>query len=81
METFSNPDSNCRHHWLLGQPEGGAIRARCKICGDEKVYPAVLDDLDPGIDPEARHSPVGVATAAGGARPSSVALPKSRETR
>jgi hypothetical protein len=37
-----------------------------------RVYPAVLDDLDPRVEPDPRHLP-GVATAAGGARPSSVA--------
>ena len=40
--------------------------------GATRVYPAVLDDLDPGIEPETRHLQ-GVATAVGGARPSSVA--------
>ncbi|HEX5369905.1 MAG TPA: hypothetical protein VFY10_10870 [Dehalococcoidia bacterium] len=62
----------CAHHWILGQPNAGAIQASCRKCGATRVYPAVLDDLDPGVEPEARHLQ-GVATAVGGARPSSVA--------
>jgi hypothetical protein len=62
----------CGHHWLLGQPLDGCIEAVCRKCGASRIYPAVLDDLDPGIEPEKRQ-PTGVATAAGGARPSSVA--------
>lgn len=64
---------SCAHHWLLGQPNAGVIEAVCKKCGTPRVYPAVLDDLDPGVD-DNRTSP-GVATAVGGARPSSVAAP------
>ena len=67
-------ETNCAHHWLLGQPKAGAIEAVCKKCGMPRVYTAVLDDLDPGIEIEARQTP-GVATAVGGARPSSVAAP------
>jgi hypothetical protein len=65
--------ANCAHHWVLGQPEGGSIEARCRKCEAVRVYPAVLDDLDPGLDNEPRLSQ-GVATAVGGARPSSVAV-------
>jgi hypothetical protein len=71
--------TNCEHHWVLGQPRGGTIEATCGKCSGTRVYPAVLYDLDPGVDtpaptggPETRH-PSGVATAVGGARPSSVA--------
>jgi len=70
-------DKACRHHWLLGQPADGSIAAVCRECGSTRHYPAVLDDLDPGIEIEPK-GPVGlpdgqagVATAAGGARPSS----------
>jgi hypothetical protein len=62
----------CAHHWVLGQPRAGSIDGTCRKCGAVRVYPAVLDDLDPRIEPDLRHLP-GVATAAGGARPSSVA--------
>jgi hypothetical protein len=65
---------SCAHHWVLGQPHDGAIQACCRKCGASRVYPAVLDDLDPGIEFEPRHLQ-GVATAVGGARPSSVATP------
>jgi hypothetical protein len=67
-------ETNCAHHWLLGQPKAGAIEAVCKKCGMPRVYPAVLDDLDPGVEIDTRHLS-GVATAVGGARPSSVAAP------
>jgi hypothetical protein len=66
--------TTCCHHWILGQPLNGVIGATCKKCGAVKDYPAVLDDLDPGIESADKTSPIGVATAAGGARPSSVAL-------
>jgi hypothetical protein len=75
MERNLNANACC-HHWILGQPLQGVIGAVCKKCGTVKDYPAVLDDLDPGIEPspDPKTSPIGVATAAGGARPSSVAL-------
>jgi hypothetical protein len=66
--------TSCAHHWVLGQPKAGAIQATCRKCGGERVYPAVLDDLDPRPDAEPRQR-TGVATAVGGARPSSVAAP------
>ncbi len=40
----------------------------------------MLDDLDPGIEPESQNSLTGKAVAAGGARPPSVALPEDQET-
>lgn len=62
----------CAHHWVLGQPEDGVIGGTCRKCGAEREFPAVLDDLDAiTITPERRTT--GVATAVGGARPSSVA--------
>ena len=39
--------ADCRHHWVLGAPQNGEIKANCRNCGGERVYPAVLDDLDP----------------------------------
>jgi hypothetical protein len=65
--------STCAHHWVLGQPNGGAIEGTCRKCGALRLYPAVLDDLDPGAEPVTGPLP-GVATAVGGARPSSVAI-------
>jgi hypothetical protein len=58
---------------VLGSPQDGEIKARCRNCGGERIYPAVLDDLDPRAEPDKTDS--GVATAVGGARPSSVAVP------
>jgi hypothetical protein len=69
METTGTASAECRHHWVLGQPQSGWISALCKLCGAQRSYPAVLDDLDPGADATPR-APAGVATAAGGARPS-----------
>jgi hypothetical protein len=74
MSTQPETATNCRHHWLLGQPENGVIAASCRNCGERRLYPAVLDDLDPGAEPESKQPAPGVATAVGGARPSSVAL-------
>jgi hypothetical protein len=70
--------TSCAHHWVLGQPQAGTIDGTCRKCGAVRIYPAVLDDIDPGADLEARHLP-GAATAAGGARPSSVALSTAME--
>jgi hypothetical protein len=69
--------ADCCHHWVLGAPQDGAIKAICRKCGGERVYPAVLDDLDPRAEPEKGQQP-GVATAVGGARPSSVAVPLAK---
>ena len=69
----------CCHHWVLGAPQDGQIKANCRKCGGERVYPAVLDDLDPRAESDSGQQS-GVATAVGGARPSSVAvLSKSGE--
>jgi hypothetical protein len=73
-------DVACCHHWLLGQPLAGHVPAVCRKCGVSRDYPAVLDDLDPPAEPEkaasADASSDSVATAAGGARPSSIASPR-----
>ena len=66
--------AGCKHHWVLGAPQNGEIKATCRNCGGERVYPAVLDDLDPRAEPD-NGQQSGVATAVGGARPSSVAVP------
>src|SRR5262245_51427069 len=70
IETVSTA---CCHHWLLGQPIDGVVPAVCRNCGQRRGYPAVLDDLDPPAEPIKTDSPEGVATAVGGARPSSFA--------
>lgn len=30
----------CVHHWLLGEPAGGAIPGHCKRCGVDRLFPA-----------------------------------------
>jgi len=65
--------ADCHHHWVLGAPWNGEIKAICRNCGGARVYPAVLDDLDPRAEPN-NGQQSGVATAVGGARPSSVAV-------
>jgi hypothetical protein len=72
MEAQPDSENFCRHHWLLGSPFEGRIEGRCKKCGENRTYPAVIDDYDHGDDDsERRLSRVAlVATAAGGARPS-----------
>jgi hypothetical protein len=80
MKEVPPSEVECRHHWLLGQPGNGNIEAVCRKCGIERRFPAVLDDLDPGIESDARRPHVSVATAAGGARPSSVAFDETDKT-
>jgi hypothetical protein len=36
----------CTHRWVLGQPNQGIVPGRCRHCGAEREYPAVLDDYD-----------------------------------
>jgi hypothetical protein len=77
--TTDSESSSCRHHWVLGQPVNGSVEAQCRHCGRKRSYPAALDDYDWGLENERRYSSIGVATAAGGARPSSVALGLARD--
>jgi hypothetical protein len=74
MNANTDSANDCRHHWMLGQPRDGEIAATCRTCGAERVYPAAPDEGDRAIERETRHYFHGVATAAGGARPLSVAL-------
>ena len=74
METLTNDQSPCRHHWMLGQPVEGSIVAVCRRCGASRLYPAYIDDPEMSLETERRYSAVGETTAAGGARPSSVRL-------
>jgi len=30
----------CVHHWVLSDPEAGAVSGRCKRCGGERVFTA-----------------------------------------
>lgn len=30
----------CKHHWMLGQTREGFTPARCKKCGEERVFHA-----------------------------------------
>jgi len=71
METLTNAQSPCLHHWLLGQPAEGSVAAVCRWCGVKRLYPAYLDDHEVSVEIERRYSAVGETTAAGGARPSS----------
>lgn len=36
----------CRHHWVLGNPEGDRVVGRCKLCDAVRVYPAVGMEWD-----------------------------------
>ncbi len=64
--------NSCAHHWVLSSPRCGTIDGTCRKCGSLRVFPASLDDPNPNATPSSHRSP-GVATAVGGARPSSVA--------
>lgn len=72
---MTDSEATCRHHWLLSQPEAASVRGVCRRCGASRVFPAALDDYDWAAENESRYLSEGVATAAGGARPSSGALP------
>ena len=74
MNTSTAEQGMCRHHWLLKQPAEGRVAATCRVCGAERSYPAVLDDYDWSVEKDFRYSTLSVATAAGGARPSSTIL-------
>ncbi|MSQ61227.1 MAG: hypothetical protein EXR43_01420 [Dehalococcoidia bacterium] len=30
--------ATCRHHWLIGAPEGATSSGRCKRCGEEREF-------------------------------------------
>lgn len=67
-------EAECKHRWVLGQPSQGVIPGRCRLCGREREYPAVLADFDRGYDSE---GPMAIeqllSTGVGGARPYSAA--------
>lgn len=73
MKKATTTENSCRHHWLLGQPADGKVSAKCCECGLTRDFPASLEDYDRGLESERRFYS-SVATAAGGARPSSTAL-------
>ena len=73
-------NTSCKHHWLLGQPVDGKVSARCRNCGKLRDYPAAVEDYDWSMENERRYYTRGVATAAGGARPSSGALSDDYES-
>jgi hypothetical protein len=73
-KTADSESPSCRHHWLLGQPVDGKVSARCRTCGQTREFPASVEDYDWSMENERRFFIRGVATAAGGARPSAGAL-------
>ena len=34
---------HCIHHWVLAHPEDDVIRGRCKLCGEQREYPASVE--------------------------------------
>jgi hypothetical protein len=62
--------AGCKHHWLLGQPNQGVVPGKCRICGAERQYPAVLEDADRYYGSDRSMSSEGLlGTGVGGARP------------
>jgi hypothetical protein len=60
----------CTHRWVLGQPNQGIVPGRCRYCGAEREYPAVLDDYDRFYGADRAMSTDGLlGTGVGGARP------------
>lgn len=41
METPTAP--RCVHHWVLAHPQDDVIRGRCKLCGEQREYPASVE--------------------------------------
>ena len=74
MDEPVGQDASCKHHWVLGQPQEGRVTGVCRNCGVTRHYPAYLEGYDWTSENERRFNTLGVATAAGGARPSSGAL-------
>ena len=52
LEERTGTVADCRHHWLLTPPHGEIVAGRCKHCGEERLYPARLDDMDRSNDYE-----------------------------
>jgi hypothetical protein len=42
--------TDCRHHWILSQPQADIVLGRCKKCDGERVFPSRLDGTDRGHD-------------------------------
>ena len=38
--------SGCVHHWMLDEPQQGAVRGSCRRCGDQRAFPASPDSTD-----------------------------------
>lgn len=71
MERTEPSQVECRHHWVLGQPREGVVPGRCRQCGAEREYPAVLDDFERMAGSERTvFSDDVLGTGVGGARPS-----------
>ncbi len=74
MEPTAQTTAACKHRWVLGQPSQGVVPGRCRFCGAERDYPAVLDDYDNGYGAERGNFTADLlGTGDGVARPSSVA--------
>jgi hypothetical protein len=55
---------------VLGQPRQGIVPGRCRFCGAEREYPAVLEDYDRFYGSDRTMSSDGLlGTGVGGARP------------
>jgi hypothetical protein len=35
---------NCHHHWLIDEASGAQSRARCKLCGERRMFYNVFED-------------------------------------
>ncbi|HEY7270036.1 MAG TPA: hypothetical protein VH951_09430 [Dehalococcoidia bacterium] len=45
MERDESPTTtDCRHHWILGQPSEGIVQGKCRNCGAQRQYQAFMDD-------------------------------------
>jgi hypothetical protein len=39
------PDIECSHHWVIDSAEGPTSQGRCKLCGTERSFSNLYEDL------------------------------------
>jgi hypothetical protein len=46
-------DSECKHHWLIASPSGPTSEGRCKLCGIQRSFYNVFEDVIQPREPKA----------------------------
>ena len=39
--------STCQHHWLIDAAIGPTSKGCCRICGEERIFLNIVEDLQP----------------------------------